>query len=564
MSDRKTWICLRRAATEYYASMSLPSNTRFRTIALWIAAGLMLIAAAWVVPVNLKSVTPALLKAAGEGTPSVVRLGRELLDSEKSGPAALALAATRSLGDPQADALATALDRVAQRRPELVPWGGWDPFLDPLFNLKDNSGHRDSTPVLTFFITEKARTGLRDYLVNSRSDGVQSLLRLRTLDRTGRFVSAHQPGGQALDAVILLGALLYQGEHFSKPLQRELRGLAETALEQKNLGELEPVCIDLLSLGRRLNWLQLCEILRVTDSTKAVGEFAQLARATPEDLPLVYSAALLSGSADRVAAYLLRYGRNGMADMKLALLLGEGALNQLLLRQVPVNRQPAPSFGPATLLALLYPKLALAAKYFGFLVGAFFVFRGLDRVLFEPQTDAATHPHVKSGVLAVLTAGMLVLATEPFLIKPAPPSEFQLKLTVPVLANISDPASLTHVENTFTMDTSTLLSIGFFALLQVGMYLLCLAKMREIDLQQIPALLKLRLMENEENLFDGGLYIGIAGTATALVLQVLKVIEPNLLAAYSSNLFGITCVALVKIRHVRPFKRRLILESQTS
>ena len=544
--------------------MSLPSNIRFRTVALWMAAGLTVIASAWVVPVNLKSVTPALLKAAGAGTPSVVRLGRELLDSEKSGPAALALAATRSLGDPQADALANALDRVAQRRPELVPWGGWDPFLDPLINLKNNSGHRESTPVLTFFITEKSRTALRDYLVNSRSDGVQSLLRLRTLDRTGRFVSAHQPGGQALDAVILLGALLYQGEHLTKPLQRELRSLAETALEQKNLGELEPVCIDLLSLGRRLNWLQLCEIMRVTDSTKAVGEFAQLVRSTPDNLPLVYSAALLSGSADRVTAYLMLYGRNGMADMKLALSLGEGALNQLLLRQVPVNRHPAPSFGPATLLALLYPKLALAAKYLGFLLGAFFIFRGLDRMLFDPRLDAATHAHVKSGVLAILSAGMLVLATEPFLLKSAPPSEFQLKLTVPVLANISDPTSLTHVENTFTMDTSTLLSIGFFALLQVGMYLLCLAKMREIDLQNVPALLKLRLMENEENLFDGGLYIGIAGTATALVLQVLKVIEPNLLAAYSSNLFGITCVALVKIRHVRPFKRRLILESQTS
>ena len=51
----------------------------------------------------------------------------------------------------------------------------------------------------------------------------------------------------------------------------------------------------------------------------------------------------------------------------------------------------------------------------------------------------------------------------------------------------------------------------------------------------------------------------IAGTATALVLQVLGIIEPNLLAAYSSNLFGIACVALVKIRHVRPYKCGLIL-----
>ncbi|MBC8039072.1 MAG: hypothetical protein H7Y06_00865, partial [Opitutaceae bacterium] len=199
--------------------------------------------------------------------------------------------------------------------------------------------------------------------------------------------------------------------------------------------------------------------------------------------------------------------------------------------------------------------------YLGFLLGAFCLFRGVEGLLFADEGESSL-PCVKSGLLALLTAAMLVLGTEPFLLTPPAPSEFQLKLTVPVLSNITDPASLTHTAPTFSMDISTLLTIGFFALLQIGMYLFCLAKMREIDRQPGPSLLKLRLMENEENLFDGGLYIGIAGTATALVLQVLGVIQPNLLAAYSSNLFGICCVALVKIRHVRPYKRRLILDGQ--
>jgi hypothetical protein len=112
------------------------------------------------------------------------------------------------------------------------------------------------------------------------------------------------------------------------------------------------------------------------------------------------------------------------------------------------------------------------------------------------------------------------------------------------------------------MDTSTIISIGIFAALQIAMYFACLLKIRDISQQPLPPLVKLRLMENEENLFDGGLYVGIGGTATALVLQVLGVIEPNLLAAYSSNLFGITCVALVKIMHVRGYKRQLILEGK--
>ncbi len=542
--------------------MSSSTHSRSGSIAVWMLAGLLLLAAAWVVPVNLKSVTPALLREAGANTPTAAGLGRQLLEREKPGPAALALDAARALNDPRAGALAIALEGAAQRQPELMPWGGWDPFLDPLFNLKENAGRTASTPVLTFFITAQARANLLGYLQNSRSQGVLTLLRVRDVAEVGRFVPATQPGGQTLDAVVLLSALLYQGEHLSASLQRDLRELADTAVQQNQLGALEPFFIDLLSLGRRLDWIQLTELLRVSGSVKTVNEFAQLARAVSDDLPLIYTAALFTGSADRVATYLLQYGRPGMDDLKLALTHGRGAIEQLLSRQVPVNRQSGPSFGPLALAALLYPKLALLAKYLGFLLGAFCVFRGLGQFLFD-EDDASSLPRVKSGMLAILTAGMLVIGTEPFLLKTPEPSEFKLKLTVPVLSTISDPSSLTPTEPTFNMDSKTLLTIGFFALLQLGMYLFCLAKMREIDRTEAPSLLKLRLMENEENLFDGGLYIGIAGTAGALVLQVLGVIQPNLLAAYSSNLFGICCVALIKIRHVRPYKRQLILASQS-
>ena len=111
------------------------------------------------------------------------------------------------------------------------------------------------------------------------------------------------------------------------------------------------------------------------------------------------------------------------------------------------------------------------------------------------------------------------------------------------------------------LDLSTVLSIVLFGALQIVVYAICLTKIRDIESQRCSPQLKLKLMENEENLFDSGLYVGIAGTATALILQVLQVIEANLLAAYSSNLFGILCVAFVKIRHVRAYKRKLIVQS---
>nr|MBP6507983.1 hypothetical protein [Opitutaceae bacterium] len=259
----------------------------------------------------------------------------------------------------------------------------------------------------------------------------------------------------------------------------------------------------------------------------------------------------------------IQYGKAGIEDLRLALTHGQGAVRQLLLRQVPVNRSSGPSLGAAAALALLHPQLALALKYLGYLLGAFLVFRGTDRWVFPPLDHATMGlPRAKSGALALLFAALLILATEPFLLKAAPPSEFKVRLVLPVLVTSAElPPSATD-KTSITMDASTLISIGFFAALQIAMYWICLAKIREVAAQPLTPLVRLKLMENEENLFDGGLYVGIGGTATALVLQVLGVIEPNLLAAYSSNLFGITCVALVKIRHVRPYKRQLILDSQ--
>jgi hypothetical protein len=540
-----------------------PPRPALLPVLAWLLAGVVALVAAWLIPVNFGAITPALLEAAGRGTPGVAAYGGQLVDEEKLGPAGLVLATARLIGDPQADALGERLAREAARQPGLIPWGGWDPFLDPLFKRSENTGRSESTPVLTFFITREARTALRGFLGASRSQGVQALLATRAIDRTAQFVPAGRPGGQSLDAVILLSALLYQGEHLSAPLQRELRGLAEAATTVGELGALELFSLDLLSLGQRLDWVQLGELLRRTDSTKTVGEFAHLGRVDPEQLPLIYTAALFSDSADRVAAYLLRFGRGGLDDLRLALSSGRGATAQLLSRQVPVNRTSGPALSAIAEIGLLHPRGTLAAKYLGFLLGAFCLFRGLERKLFA-STDLVRLPRFSAGALALLTAALLILGTEPFLLKAEPISEYRIKLTIPVLASITDTTSAQPTPTTLSMDTSTLISIAFFAALQVGMYFICLLKISEVSRQPVPPLVKLRLMENEENLFDGGLYIGIGGTATALVLQVLGVIEPNLLAAYSSNLFGITCVALVKIRHVRPFKHKLILEGQAA
>jgi hypothetical protein len=417
--------------------------------------------------------------------------------------------------------------------------------------------------VLTFFNTERARGILRAYLAKSGSEGVQSVVRLRDLTGTGRFVPATRPGGQPLDALILLTGLLYQGGHFSAPLQRELRGLADAALAQKEFGELEGWFINLLSLGRRLDWAQLAELVRRTDSVRTLGEYAHLARVAPDHLPLIYAAALFSDSADRVAAYLIEFGKAGMEDLRTALTHGQGAVRQLLLRRVPINRSASPTLGAAAELALTHPQLFLALKYLAVIAGVWLVLRGLDRWIVGPAPGGSgtlVLGGARAGALSILFAAIVLVVSEPFLIHAAPASEFQLRRPVLVLANIL-PASDSQPASS-TMEPTNIVSIAVFAALQVAVYLLCLSKIREIARQDAPPLVKLRLMENEENLFDLGLYVGIGGTAAAMVLITLGLANANLIAAFSSNLFGITCVALVKILHVRPFRSQLILQGQ--
>lgn len=112
------------------------------------------------------------------------------------------------------------------------------------------------------------------------------------------------------------------------------------------------------------------------------------------------------------------------------------------------------------------------------------------------------------------------------------------------------------------MDQVTILILIFFFVVQLMVFVFALLKMQEIRKQTLPTELKLRLLENEENLFDLGLYVGLFGTVSALILVVLNVVEASLMAAYASTLFGIIFVAILKVVFLRPLRERLILETE--
>ncbi len=533
-----------------------------------ILGGVVLFAAAWLLPVNLKSINPLILKEAGRNSSSVTDFGLHLLKQERPGPARLALDAAKLLRAPDAPRLASGLSEISTQHPELIPWGSREPYLEAIFKWREPAVPPRSEPVLPIFLSERARSTVRGLLANTRVPGVLALMQTREVTRTASFTPALEPGGQPLDATILLTALLFQGSRFSDSMAKEVQSLAESAIQSKQMGKLEDFYLDMLSLGKRLDLCQLGDLLRQCAEIKTLSQIAQVAQVESEKLPIIYTAALLSRKAnglpnpEGVANYLVKFEKEGLADLTLGLQYGQGALNELISRQVPVNHARSLEHPAVVNFCLMVPRVALALKYLAFFLGGFLVFQGVAffNAPIGASTMRGTLPKLQTALLALLFTLGVVTVSEPFLMSGLKLGGSQYRVSIATSKSSKQLASQKPTPPKARMQNSTILSIAVFALLQLLVYVVCLKKLRDIERQDIAPTLKLRLTENEENLFDMGLYVGIGGTATALVLQVLGVIDPDLLAAYSSNLFGITCVAMVKIKHVRPYKQKLLMQ----
>jgi hypothetical protein len=112
------------------------------------------------------------------------------------------------------------------------------------------------------------------------------------------------------------------------------------------------------------------------------------------------------------------------------------------------------------------------------------------------------------------------------------------------------------------MNPTILLTLLLFFVLQALIYLACLLKLAEVRRQSAPPRIKLKLLENEDHLFDAGLYLGFVGTIVSLIVASMGLVKFSLMAAYSSTCFGIIFVVVFKIFHLRPARRQLLLEAE--
>ena len=532
--------------------------------------GALIVAFGWLIPSQFKSIPASVLAGAGRSGSGLPEEVRRQLDAGRPGPAATIADAALLVEFRNAEIL---VDRVAEYNrlnPDLAIWGESDPYLANAFKSAAPAADA-SGGVLRQFLRADARRSVREFLATSRHSATRAISDTRDLTSYQQFLPLISAGGAPLEATINLTAMLVQTQALGDEVTAELRAIAEEAVRTGDAARLEAVYLDVLALGRRYNWGQLVAILRGAGSLRTIAQIRHLHNVAPDAAPVIAAACVITREPDKVAHYLVEYGPHGTQALSFALHHGAGSLGLLMRQQLPVDGELSlpprtareglvgAATDPLVRFALGNPFLAVGAKIAAYLLGGFLLFlagerlTALRRIELAPSFTAAVR-----GIGALVICLLLVIVNEPYLALGAQPTGYELKLVIPVLGS-STPAA-TMPDKSYAIDLPTITSIVFFFLVQALVYYICRLKLKDIEARKVSPAVKLRLAENEENLFDSGLYVGIAGTCISLVLQVLHVIQANLLAAYSSNLFGILCVAFIKIRHVRPFKQKLILD----
>ena len=306
-----------------------------------------------------------------------------------------------------------------------------------------------------------------------------------------------------------------------------------------------------------------------------------------EDLRIIYAATLLSEDPSGLLNFVESYpvydshGDNDAADaalqdVKLAMSYGSEALNHLLERNEPIHRKGPvlrmvssafPLFGGNVLTNLSHTHRSLALFLKMSLIGLafFFLLLFLAKVLPKPvhirSESNFTLRWIRRFTVSALWCLLSILSLEPTLLQ-----SHRGQVSVAgfdfALANLlSSNNDQTQMDEKLTIVTA--LVAGGFLLVQIAIFLYCLSRVTEVKKEEVKPGLKLKLLDNEENLFDLGLYMGLGGTVLSLILLMVMTEDgntPALVGAYTSTLFGILFVAALKIFIVRPFRNHLLVQ----
>jgi hypothetical protein len=537
---------------------------RVALFSLILLCGIVMVVLGLIMPAHLRAVDPYVMKAHGATGKSLVETAAE---TARRNPAVgkLLLGAAEQLHLTGTDVVVEQLREAAADRVRART------VLERLEEQESGRIQVAETPVLTAL--RKARN--REQVLNSLQS-LEAKQILQTRDRTNWtvFAPAKAAAGAPLDVAVLTTAFLMEQRAFAPASRLRDEVLQMTADPKSPL--LEEFYLSIFALAKRFSSEQIIALTENLPTSAGLHSVTRLMQEKPAATHLLYTSAVVSKNGGATAQYVDRFPLDAEKDLGFALTTGVQGLNLLLAKQQPVYRCTVYDVvSQQSWLRFIYrrllsvgtnlPVLALFAKFLLISGGAFVLAYSSK---FRPARPVETHfvffPRFSMARRAAFACVFLLLALvlgEPYLAqgeqrKPAVSVHF------PILGAASAAPEIPKVQSTSTpmLDQHTILAIATFLVLQGLIYAICLVKLAEIRKQPVADEIKLKLLENEDHLFDGGLYCGLFGTAASLILLTLGVIKPSLISAYSSTLFGILFVALLKIGHVRPLKRRLLLD----
>ena len=343
---------------------------------------------------------------------------------------------------------------------------------------------------------------------------------------------------------------------------------------------------EIKQLRREINFLPLAERVEARKELSKLEQEGEIIRKDFEsELKIIYAATLLSGDPSGVHRFIESYPvyeKDGdkeaavaaLNDLRTAMFYGQGALQHLLDQNKPIHDDGilesavSPVFPVIggfllTYLSHGYRDLAIFCKIALIVTSFFFLLLFLSNVLPRPSyLRANSHFFLRwSRRLSVsIVWGLLsILVLEPSLLQ-SPRGQVSVAGFDFALANLLAYANEESMADQ-NLTVVTAIIAGVFLLIQVAIFMICLSRISQVKNEELKPGLKLDLLDNEENLFDLGLYIGLGGTVLSLILLlVLDVKQDALIGAYTSTLFGILFVAALKIFVVRPYRNHLLVK----
>ena len=538
-----------------------------------MVGGALLLCGALLVPGHFRAVDAAVVEGAGKGvmgppSASLVEEGVTFLSVEKIGPARMLLLTAQSEGVPRYELLSAGLQKFARENPSLVLWGGADPLVETI-KLDADISSANPKPMIDLLTRRSIREKTLQFLQQSRRPGVHQILRNRLLTNTVHFPASTTSSGQAMDAAIITAALLYQGDFFTPQFRDAFEYLAMRANKGDNSSSLELVYLDLLSLGRRLDWVSLTEFVKRIDSLGTLRDLAEAMRTRELETANIFTAVSLSPNPGAVAKYLTRFPETGLNDLNFALRHGRNAVELLVERQQRIHyggfRKKIIGYDPfgAWFYAIVPTAVAtqigaLVLKYLLMFLAALCIARAVGSIT-APLGHRLGMRFAADAVFALAITFVIGVALEPFLGLAEQTNPFPIQFQLPSIAALAGLNTKPLAQS--YMNQLSLASLVSFFVVQALIYVWCLTKLAEIRRQSIEPHLKLRLLENEDHLFDAGLYVGFVGSVISLILMSIGVGKISMMA-YASTSFGIIFVSVLKIFHVRPLRRKLIIESE--